>query len=176
MRAENLITEVLNGTPTFIEVGHMIDEDYPSGFTGVQGYFDNISGDIEIFLVSKYKIDEDFEWDLEGKAERFFYHELSKTISHEMIHKEQSKRGESFEGMPDADASEHDYYGHPLEIEAYGRADMFAEVEANGYSETLGIYTSLFGANSKEVLKLIRFCESERKSFSVRHELKDGDL
>jgi len=165
MRAENMITEVLNGTPTFIEVSHRIDEEYPSGFVGVQGYFDDISGDIEIILVSQYKVDEDFEWDTEGNAERFFYHELSKTINHEMIHREQADRGESFEDMPSADASEEEYYSHPLEIEAYGRADMFSEVEENGYSETLGIYTSIFGSNSEEVLKLIRFCEDERKVF-----------
>ena len=167
MRVEKLLNEVLGSMPKFVEVSHRRDPEYPSGFVGVQGFFDEILGDIEIILVSQYDYEEDFEWDKVGKAKSFYYHELGKTINHEMIHREQAERGESFEDMPRLDASDEEYYSHPLEIEAYGRADMYAEVEDNGYSETLAIYTSLFGKGSKEVMKLIDFCEDERAIFTL---------
>jgi len=162
MRIKSMIKQVINDTPEFVQVGSMIDPEFPEGFVGVSGCFLDDEGTILITLVSKYEPDEDFQWK-DQKANKFYCQELRKTFNHEMVHMKQLLRGESFDDMDNTDDKV--YYSHPLEIEAYGRADMYIEVAENGYSETLGLYTELFGKGSEEVEKLIGFCEAECNVF-----------
>ncbi len=164
MKIEDMITDVLNDTPEFVEVSSIVDKSYPDGFVGVQGCFDDTSGLIELTLVSCYACDEEFHWD-NPKALKFYQGELRKTFRHEMIHVKQMLRGESFDDIPNVCDSEEIYYSHALEIEAYGRGDMYVEVTENGYSETLALYISLFGAGSDEVKQLTSYCEEERNTF-----------
>lgn len=156
---ELLIKEADTNTSDFIEIHYVLDESYPSGFVGVQGVIDDISGDIEVTLVSQYDINEDFEWDKGG--EDFFNHEFEKVVMHELIHREQWERLEKLSDIPSQCEDEVGYFRHILEIEAYGRADMVEEMTDNGYSETLGLYKSLFGEDSHEVKSLISFYEFE---------------
>ena len=166
MKIKEMITEVLDTTPSFVEVGFSVDPSYPSGFVGILGSFDYSMGQIDLTLVSQYDIDETFHWD-NPKALEFYQSELRKALKHEMVHLRQLLRGECFDDMPAINDDEELYYAHPLEIEAYGRADMCCETNETGYSETLALYSSLFGADSTEVLSLTRFCEDETNSYAV---------
>ena len=155
-----------------VELVHHRDSEYPDGFLGVLGEFDDIDNVIHLTLVSNTDENDGFDFE-SNEAQSFFEKELDITLAHEQIHREQFERGENFNTIISVD-DERGHYGNVLEIEAYGRADMFKEVNwydlyTPNYEEsvTLALYKSIFGAKSCEVSILTQFCEKERDSKAI---------
>ena len=131
---------------------------YPEGFIGISGSYDDIEDVIEITLISNKTDDEDFNWDLERGPE-FFYNELQVVIEHESVHREQNLRGDNFDTLEFQ--GDRTYFSHPLELEAYGRSDVYFELELLGKSPTLDLYIKMFGVESFEVSEILRHYRDE---------------
>ena len=151
-----------------VELKHIKDSEYPDGFLGVFGEFDDVYNLIELTFISNTNADDEFEFENE-EAQKWFEKELDIAFSHEMIHREQYERGEDFHHTVCVTKDEKGYYGNPLEIEAYGRADVFKEVDWYDLTKlefedsvTHALYKNLFGADSWQVALLEKFSGEER--------------
>ena len=160
MKAIKYLKEGLN--ETFGERGITFDSyksnNYPEGYLGVVGSYDDIEDVIEITMISNKDDDEDFMWDL-GNGDEFFYRELQIAIEHEGIHRQQNERGENFDTLEFK--GDRTYFAHPLELEAYGRSDVYFEIEEVGKSKTLDLYIKMFGIESFEVQEILRHYREE---------------
>jgi len=130
---------------------------YPVGCVGVQGSYD--SGIAHITLISDYNDCQVFDF-TEKSVRRWFRTELKKVIAHEKIHIEQEARGDF---APSSSSNDYVYYSNDSEIEAYGRADVPIEVleDYGGRSQTVKLYSDLFGEDSLQMNELLRFYKSE---------------
>lgn len=162
MNINSLISEIIESTPSLVKVSCMLDKSYPQGYVGVSGYFDDTDCTIGIVLVSNKDSAEEFSF-IDKDAIKFYNDELHKTLKHEMVHMKQLLSGKSFKDIPSS-RDEEKYYSSDLEIEAYGRADVYLELKDKGHSETLDTYIDLFGEDSKIVKKVVSFSEEERNN------------
>jgi len=158
------LIEKLNAeAPEFTTFSHTYAEDYPSGFAGVVGSFDYSCNEISVEVVTSEQTDTPLR--LSRKAIDFFLLELGSTMRHEMVHSKQVEEGKDFTGMVAVTQDEGEHYAHPLEVEAYGRADMINEMCLCGRSATHSLYVNLFGRQSVVVTELEDYFHDEADRF-----------